>query len=323
MVLALLLGSGCSPAGDPAPQPESTEEVAEHALTYLRGRQLVRLDLGADREEVLGRVPSPDVHPVPNRPDRFLLTEDRGAGEDFAQDPILSLMDDAGHEQVSLGPGFSPLVDPSGARVAYLRSVGGRVCEGEVCLGSVSVEIAELDGTTRRLLPPGDWHLLSWAGDDLLVSSGGVTHRVAPSGSSETLDLTPSEIWGVTPDGGEILLSRRGGVELRELGTGAVRRLDVAGLLAEGEWSPNGDELVAVVVSGGDTELVRIRLSDGSVERIRSSEDAMGPVLWSLDGSFAYVRADGLQLEAIVCDRDVDCRPVLRWDEGIVPLSLR
>ena len=321
-LVAFVLLSACSSSNDPAPTPDDAREATKRELTYLRGRKLMRLDIATGSERMLGRVSSPDVHRIPGRPDRFLLVEDRGSGEDFAQDPVLSVVDEAGEEQTGIGPGFGPIVHSSGNRVAYLRSAGSRVCEGEVCLGSASLRVADVDGGSGRVLPPGDWHPLAWAGDDLIVSSAGTTQRVDLSGRSETLDVTPSEVWGVSPDGREIVLSSKARIALRSLDTGRVRELDAQGLLAEGEWSPSGDELVAVLVEGGRTRLVRISLHDATVAPIPDTEEALGPVLWASDGSFVYVRADGLMLEAVFCDEAVDCRPVLRWGEGVTPLTV-
>lgn len=283
---------------------------------------MMRLELGAEAPRVLGRVPGPDVFPVPHESDRFLLVEDRFGGEDFAQDPVLSLIDASGDTLASFGPGLAPLVAPDGSKVAFLRSAADQECEGEVCLVSVELLVSPLDGEPRVALPAGDWHPLSWAGNELILSAQGETLRLKPDGTTEKLAVSPDEVWGVTPDGTEMVISRRRGVEIMDMETLERRPTDVDGLLAEGEWSPNGQELIAVVVDGGSTRLIRLSLSDGTVEEIPDSEGASGPVLWGPAGTFAYVRAAGLKLEAVSCTQAADCTSVLTWAEGITPLAL-
>ena len=301
-----------------APDPKSPVESGP-ALIFLRQNELVRLDIESGDEQELGRVPAPDVFPVPGSHDRFLLVRDKGGGEDFAGDPALAFIDETGSRVASLGPGFSPLGSPDG-RVAFLRSSDERVCEGEVCSGSVAVLIGDGQGRVDPLLPPGDWRLISWAGDSVIVTSGGRTFRAALGDELEEITVDPTEVWGASPDGDQLVLVRKEGVELLDLDSGAHRATDVKGPLAEGEWSPAGTELLAVEVGARGTELVRIGL-DGSSEQVLDSDGAAAP-LWGPDGSFAFARAKGLRLEAMYCEADGSCRSVLRWSEGIVLLAL-
>lgn len=318
-----------SPSLDPSPigRPQGEGGTGEAApetrsLVYLRDQALVRLDLGSDEEETLGTVPAPDVFPIADRADRFLLVEDKAGGEDFAQDPELSVIDDEGRTVRSLGAGFSPLVDPTGTRVVYLRSESQRVCEGEVCLGAVELRVADLNGARDEVLRTGDWHPLAWAADRLIVSGKGLAYEMTLDGELERLTVIPSEVWGVTPDGTQMVVSRRGGAEFLDLETNKSRPTQVDGALAEGEWNSDGDELVAVVIDGARTELVRLSVADGSVAPVPDSRGAMGPVLRGPEDSFAYVRSAGLKLEAVVCDEGDGCRPVLTWAEGLLPLAL-
>ena len=302
-----------------APTPPPTEASA---LILLRENTIVRLDLETGEEEELGRVPAPDVFPIPGVSDRFLLVSNRGGGEDFVNDPRLSVIDDFGSRTASFGPGFSPLAAPDGARVAFLRTAGERVCEGEACVGAISVFVGDLEGETDPLLPPGDWRLISWAGDALIVSSSGRTLLAERGRDLEEIPEDPSEVWGATPDGALVVLVGPSGGELLDTGSGKRRPLDIEGPLAEGEWNRSGTELLVVEVGARDTTLVRVS-TDGEVGTIAGSKGAAGPVLWGPSGSFLYVRAKGLYLEAVYCSRDESCRSVLRWKEGVLPLALQ
>jgi hypothetical protein len=289
---------------------------------FLRGPKIVALDVNDRTEQVLGRVPAPDVFSVPARPDRFLLVEARGGGEDFAADPQLSVIDDAGSTRTSFGSGFSPLPDPAGRKVAFLRSTGERVCEGEACFGGTAVFVGDLDGGADPLVPPGNWHLIAWAGDSVILSGAGKTFLAAFGSDLERVPVAPGEVWGATPNGDHLILVRRERVEFLDVSSGETIETTIEGRLAEGAWNPAGTEALAVLVTKGGTRLVRFT-TDGAAGVVPDSQGAAGPVLWGPDGSFLFVRAAGLELEAIFCGPDFTCRPILRWTEGITPLALR
>lgn len=322
-LLVMAIAGGC-PSSDPqVPQRPSGSSVgADRSLIVLRRGALVGVDVASGEERRLGRVPTPDVFPIPGSSDRFLLVADPHGGVEFAADPRLVVIDEKGRRIRSLGAGYSPLVDPSGERIAFLRASGNRVCEGEVCLGSVVALVADIRGRARPLLPPGDWHLISWAGDSVIVTTRGKTFRVSTEGELEKLPVFAGDVWGGTPDGESLILAGRGGVELMDLDSGERRSTEVSATLAEGEWDPAGRELMAVAVSAKKTSLVRMT-TDGTATAVPDSRGAGGPILWGTDGSFAFTRADGLRLQAVVCEDDDACRTVLEWSEGVVPLALR
>ena len=321
MAVVLLLGACSDSESEPrsAPSPTSTEQPA---LVFLRGDALVRLDLESGVEERLGRVAAPDVFSIPGSSDRFLLVADKGSGEDFAGEPHLSVIDESGRRAASLGAGFSPLPNHDGDRVAFLRTAGERVCEGEVCGGQVAAFVGDLEGGTDALLPPGEWSLIAWAGDKVVVGSQGRAFLVGLGDELKEIPADPNEVWGASPDGRVLVLVSNSGVEFLDLDSGDRRPTTVDAPLAEGDWDASGSELLAVKVKARGTELVRLS-ADGDAEKIAKSDGAAGPVLWGRDGSFAYVRADGLKLEAVYCTADGSCRSVLRWNEGVVPLALQ
>jgi hypothetical protein len=322
LVLAMATAACSSSETEPESSPAEAPTQGARSLIVLRRNALVRVDLASGEEQRLGRVPTPDVFPIPGSPGRFLLVGNRGAGEDFAADPRLSVIDQTGRSVQRLGAGYSPLADLAGERVAFLRSAGDRACEGEICLGAVAVFVADLGGDVRPLLPPGDWHLISWAGDALIVSTRGRTYRATERGELEKVPVLAGDVWGATPAGDQLVLVRRNRVELMDLESGERDPTELDALLAEGEWNLERNELLAVAVDGRATRLVRMT-GDGSATTVAGSDGASGPVLWAGDAAFAYVRADGLELEAVLCEEDDECRSVLRWAEGVVPLALQ
>jgi hypothetical protein len=310
-------------ATDAAPSPRDTTASPAarppSSLIYLRENTLVSLDLDDGSKEELGTFPSQDVFAYG---EDFVVVEDRGRGDDFAERPVLTIRDVSGAMVDSFGSGFSPLVGHHGA-VAFLRPSTERVCEGETCVGGIQVMVGDGTGSTpRRLLPPGDWGLLAWAGENLLVADGQQPETallVGPTGEVQALPVAPNEIWDSS---GSIAIVVEERVATMDLATGAKTVLEIGGSLADGIVI--GDEALAVELGRRSSRLVSISLEDGRIERVPGSEGAMGPVLALPGGeAFAYARADGLAVEAVVCETSQTCSAVLRWAEGVTPLALR
>lgn len=302
-----------------SPAPTETSAV----LTYLKGTSLMQVEIPSGRKEKLGEVASQDVSAIPGS-QKLLVVADSGGGEDFAVAPELSELDPATAEVRSIGEGFGPLVHPTGSRFAFLRPAGERVCEGEACFGGVEVMMAELGSSPEVLLGAGQWHLLGWAGDDLLVSGGARpgAFLVSPEGDRRRLPVPPSEVWDASPDGQHLIVVEGNRTSALNLASEEPGPLELDAPLAEGAWSPSGD-LVAVELAAGGSRLVLVSVDDGAVAEVPGSRGAMGPVNWSDEGdSFSYVRARGVELEAVVCRPDGGCSTALRWKEGILPLSL-
>ena len=280
---------------------------------------MVQLDLESGSETRLGEFPSQDVFAYA---DDFLVVEDRGGGEDFAEHPFLVLYDESGTAVSDVGPGFAPLIGDDG-RVAFLRTSGERICEGETCFGAVEVLVFDgADATPRRLLPPGSWTLLAWAGEALVVGDAGAPEEallVTMNGEVESLPFPPNEVWDASA---EALVTVNGGVATFDLNTGTSTPLSLEGALAEGEIA--GDHATAVHLERGASRVVRIDLATREVVVVPGSRAAMGPVLVTTpQGPFAFARARGGAVEAVVCHSERSCATVLRWKEGVTPVALR
>ena len=337
------------PSGSPAPNrsESATDELApsssptspfEKGLLYLDRYSLRHVPLAGGDEEVLGRVPSVDVAASPaGSALAYVVAQEPGPDdEDFITRPELHLRDLSTDEETTIGSGHAPLWHPHGHSLAYLEPGAERQCEGEVCEGESKVVVADVEQEQRHtLLSDGNWALLSWAGDRLLVAdqAAGTTLLVG-AGSSRRLDVVPNGVWGASPDGRWIAEVEADGLRFTP-GPGSSRRsprVDLAGKIpGEGAWSPLSDRLGVVLLAPGaglrETELGLIEPT-GGLRRVPGSAGASGPVLWSSDGqSFAFTRASGprgLRLEAVVCQggEALECRPLFSWAQGIALLAV-
>jgi hypothetical protein len=308
-------------------------------LTYLEGSTLHRVEVSSGKSQRAARLPSPDVWAAPEGAWLAAVVDarPRPGDSDFARYPSLRLVDEASGRSRPLGPGLTPLWSPSGDRLAWLRPVEERACFGEACAGSVEVVSAEVPGgRPRRLLGPGRWGLLAWAGDRLLVSRRADLRSimaVAPDGRVRTLPLPPSEVWGATPDGRWLVRSARDGVDFLPLTPGPEAfGVALGGVLAEGTWSPSGERLAAIQLkstAGGvpRSRVVLISTRARALRPLRGSAGAAGNVLWSPDETrVAFARTAGRRagrLEAVVCEVATGaCRTLMSWVRGVVLLRL-
>jgi hypothetical protein len=313
------------------------------SLLYLRGASLHERDLDSGRDVRRLRLPSPDAYVAPRGRWVAVVRDARPpvlGEEDFAARPVLALVDLVSGRRVGLGPGFSPLWDASGESLAWLRPLGGRSCEGEVCVGRAEVVALGLpEMRSRVVLGGGAWGLISWLGDRLLVSDGSDLSGVvlASEDGSSSIALRPSEVWGASPDGEVLLRTGRGKAQFLKVdaGAGTGQATDVSGgshRLAEGSWSPEGGRLAAVEIvvrtSGVPASRVVVVTRAGDVDAVAGSQGAAGPVLWSPSGKqIAFARAAGpgkRRLEAVVCavEPPGGCRSLFSWRRGITLLRL-
>lgn len=326
LVAFVLLLAACSGAeSDPAPDTSragsesSNGTVDVSRLLFLRGRVMFSLDLETGAERRLAEMPSQDVFTFGGD---FVVVEDRGAGGDFAERPFISIRSASGQVLDEVGEGFAPLVSDDG-RIAFLRSSGERLCEGEVCLGALEVLVADASGASpRRLLPPGEWHPLAWAGDSLIVADGARPDRalvIGADGGERELPFAPNEIWDATA---EHVIVVRDGLASWALATEERTPIVADGIPAEGDIT--GSEVTVVMLERSRSRLARFSLPGGDVRLLPGSDGAMGPVLTSSEGGpFLFARARGKSVEAIFCRTEATCEPVLRWKEGVTPVALR
>lgn len=327
-----------------SPQQAPTERSS---LLFLEGRSLLRLDAASGRRTKLGAFPTPDVRASPGSTWIAYVVPGQPTSEshpDFLADPRLRLFDAGSGEEVALGRGFAPLWDPSGSRVAYLKSSPARSCDGEACTGGVSVRMAwPGTGRSETILDEGSYGLLGWAGDRLLVADGSDTAHtlsVAPTGDELELPLAPSQFWGASPDGRWLVrVGTEQTVFVRLRGgrlTAETTPIALGGrLLAAGTWATDSSGVAAMALGGRTApEVVLFSPEEPELRALPHSRGVSGAPLWSGDGDFLLFPRDsgggGGTLNASLCpasvnpsqDRTGGCRSLLSWREGVVLLRM-
>lgn len=351
-LLTVSLGASCvtrdekgdaSHARDGSPQQAPSESSS---LLFLDGNSLLRLDVASGRKTRLGAFPAPDVRVSPGSDWIAYVAPGQPTSEahpDFLTEPRLRLFDAGTGKETVVGRGFSPLWDPSGSKVAYLRSSPARSCDVETCAGGVSVRMAwPGTGRTETVLGEGSYGLLGWAGDRLLVADAAdTTHTlsVASSGDELRLPLGPREFWGASPDGRWMVRVGRHESEFVRLQNGRMTAETTPivlrqRLLAAGTWASDSSGVAAMALGGRSPEVVLFSPENPELRALPHSSGVSGAPLWSSDGdSLLFPRDPGGgsgKLDASLCpasisafqDRQGGCRSLLSWREGVVLLRM-
>lgn len=301
-----------------------TDDVADgEQLLYLQRTTLKRFDIDSGETTIVRELPSADVQAAPGAPLLAYLSEG----------PSLTVLNLASEDEVDLGPGVAPLWKPGGGRIAFLRPAPGS-CVEEGC-PPLRAEVVLADpetGAPVTLLPRGRWSLLAWAGDDLLAFDARTLEVFAldASGEQTPLGLEPSEFWDASPDGSWMVrVGERGTVfaPRADRATGSIA-VPIQGRLADGEWSPDGERVAAVVLRRARSHAVVFSPGQPEPVALPGSQGAAGNVVWSDDGdAVALARVDpsaGGRLEAIHCSV-VDaprCVSLFSWRRSITLLQL-
>ncbi len=355
MILGLILslGTGCLPQGENAKAPPPGEpspgrtSADRSSLLFLDGHSLLRLDVASGRRTRLGEFPAPDVRASPGSSWIAYVVPGQPMSEshpDFLADPRLRLFDVGSGDEVALGRGFSPLWHPSGSRVAYLRSSPARSCDGEACTGDVAVRMAwPGTGRSEMLLEEGEYGLLGWAGDRLLVADGSDTARILsvdPEGDELRLSLAPSQFWGASPDGRWMVRVGADETAFVRLRAGRLTAETTpiamgSRLLAAGTWAADSSRIAAVALGGRSApEVVLFSPEAPELRVLPRSKGVTGAPLWSSDGdSLLFPRDSGGRagtLDARLCDTHANpagdrtgaCPSLLSWREGVVLLRM-
>jgi hypothetical protein len=308
------------------------------SLLYISGTSLIRRDVLEQSDETIRELPAPDVFAAPGS--RWIAyvepkteqTED----QDFVSEPELHVYDPESNDDTVIGAGVAPLWSPTGTRLAYLKPTQPRSCQGQSCAGDVAVAVADPEsGESDELLDPARWVLLDWAGDRILVSDQDSPNRITSvsiDGEVTVLDIAPSELWDVSPDGRWLVrISTTKPARFLKLedgrlaGRGPVIELG-SFLLTDGSWAHDSSRVAAVVLQGRTSQIVTFSPEEPTLVPIEETFGAQGHVLWSVDGD-ALVFSTVIDpkvglLQAYYCPVETEgaCRTLMSWTGGVVLL---
>jgi hypothetical protein len=271
------------------PSRSAPPPAAASAL-YLSNDTLSRLDFDSGTARPVGRTPTTEVHASEVSSWLAYVVAGDGAqgGEDFLAEPVLQAIDTENGATTEIGPGFNPLWHPTDTRLAYLRPMAPRRCSGESCEGLLEVVVYDPESNKSTVLTePGQFNLLAWSDDRVLVADGSdlsVTLSLGSKGDVERLDLKPSELWDASPDGRWLLHSTSEDAILVDLDSGRERVLSLGqGDLAEGAWSPDSKHIVAGVLNEARTRTraLLIDVASGEVHAVTGDLPGILGVTWA------------------------------------------
>jgi hypothetical protein len=340
-----------SPTATPTPTPSVTTSLTPPpptapsgsvALTYLRGTRIVTRSLGTDAEHTVVDLHTADVSASSTSSWLAYVVPKKGSSVgngDFVRRPELHLLDASSGTDVKVGPGFDPQWNSDGTEVAYVAPSHARTCDAETCGGAVRIMIAGPGVAPSPITGFAHLHLLGWAGSRVLISNDADlkhTTSAATDGSQPVaIQVPPSVVWDVSPDGRLLVTVGQGDVTFTQLVGGrptrSVKRFGIAGgTLGDGSWSTDPTRAAGVVRRrDGSSQMALLSPQEGVVP-VPGTEGAMGNVVWdSGAGRFAFVAVDARhrnRLETVLCrmtgDMGASCRPWFSWSLGVALLKL-
>ena len=294
------------------------------------------MDLASDDDEIEGALPrSGDTEAAPGS---TWLSIQTVAEDGDAFRPALFLYDTGSEEEVALGVGFDPIWAPDGSRVVFLAPEDPSTCGEEKCQGPRTVMVVEVTGgEPDELVDPGEYSLLGWAGEYVVVLNEGtagstVVQTIAPDGATADLPILPIEFKGASPDGRWIIQSGDSGARFLEMvdgraeGEGPEITIPDGMTLDPAVWAHDSSQVAAALSNDVEVDIVTFSPADPEPQEITAGGvPSTGGFFWSPDNdSFVFQRFTGTELEAVYCPLDDPdaCEVLLAWTRGIALLRL-
>lgn len=300
---------------------------------FAEAKDLHRLDLADDADEIVGELPrSGDTEAAPGSTWLSIQTVEED-GDAFR--PALFLYDPATEEEVALGVGFDPMWSPDGSRLVFVAPEDPSTCGEEKCQGPRTVNVLDVaDGAPEELTESGEYSVLGWAGEYVVVLDEGstVVQTVAPDGTTTDLPMLPVEFKGASPDGRWIIQSGDSGARFLEVvdgraeDEGAEITLPPGMTLDSAVWAHDSSLVVAALSNDVEVDIVTFSPADPEPQEITDGgEPSIVGFFWSPDNdAFVFQRFTGTELEAVHCPLDDPdaCEVLLTWTRGIALLRL-
>lgn len=232
-----------------------------------------------------------------------------------------------GEEGVETISGDDPTWKSDDSAFAVVRPVGNTKCSEGECEGPVEVFTVDPDGQATEILNRGEWELLGWSGDRLIVGDAeSPDQSFFVEGKNEVVpfDVPASEIRSVSPDGRWIVTQTATGPEMWSIDGDTAERSDVLGTsdetLTTVSWSEDSTRAAAISTTLEDKKIVVFDVERPVMEPVIDDLEPSGEVFWAPDNQglvFTAVNRDDVQLEAMYCPLDGgDCSTYITWQSG-------
>jgi dipeptidyl aminopeptidase/acylaminoacyl peptidase len=230
----------------------------------------------------------------------YTIINNDGPGRPYSQLWIMTASDQKSIRLAADKEGSSnPEWSPDGRQIAYSGRVGGK--SGLVVAnadGSNARFLAQVQGTNSPL--PSTGKTVAWAPDGKRIAF--VSAVPGPETQDATGDPVVITRYLYKPDAGEGLTrfndNRRLHVFVVDLTNGQVTQLTKGDHYEHSiDWSPNGDE-IALISNREPNEdqffnydILALKVSDGTMRRLTTTESAEYRPLWSPDGKYIVYEA--------------------------------
>lgn len=310
-----------------SPGPEASP--GSGLLLYLRGRTVHALDLDDRNDRVLAEMPTKDVWVSPAGPWLAYVVPEEPLAEsepDFIPDPTLRVVNLETTDDLDLGRGIQPTWHPADERLASLRPVDDRECSGESCTGPEELVVYDLESDQESVLTePGDYTILGWAGERVLISDARDLSAVTSAGAdgTETLDIAPSNVWGASADGTWLLYNDGARSAFLEVATGESFATSLPGPLMDALWSPTEQRVATTVVRGGTNPEIHVIGPGRGGSRIFDPGGEPGILNWSANGKVVVpVRRAARVQDVMMCGTGASCRSAARLRGAVLILGV-
>lgn len=232
-----------------------------------------------------------------------------------------------GEEGVKTVPGDDPTWNADGSSLAVVKPVGKTKCAEADCKGPVEVfTVNPENGKAKEILNVGEWKLLGWADDRLVVGDAtkkDVSFFVDGKNELTEFELPFGQVRSISPDASWIVTQKATGPELWSIDGDTAQKSDDLGTddttLTSVSWTGDSSRAAAISITLEKSTVVTFETDRPVLEPVTDLEPT-GNVYWAPDEEgiiFTVVNRDDLQLEATYCPLGGgDCTTYVTWKTG-------
>lgn len=308
---------------EPEVGASATPASSAPSIYYVEGNSLTEVAPGDSEGQSLADNISPGAE---ISPDGAHLTWVAYAGP---KQPVVHIYT-FGTEGIETVPGDDPTWTPDGSGLAVVRPFGNTKCSSGECEGPVRV--VEVDPETGEATPlinrVGEWSIVGWSGDDLLVGDVAADDALflvnGPSDLTPLEDLAADDVRSVSPDGQWIVVVAESGPELWSLEDDSVAFEERFGgpedTFTSIDWTEDSSRFAAILTTLEDTTIVSVGVDSSTPDVVVDDLEPSGDLFWAPDEQgviFTAVNREEAQLEATYCPLDDgECSTYITWQTG-------